>query len=128
MGRPFTGMKSVATFEQIKDNGTVYVYERTTWYDPSKGYSRSSRKLLGKKDTVTGEIVATRPKRDAKANEDITRKEEAVTVGIKSNAMISICSASQFDFRCYSRSKEGTVQRQGYCRKVTDTGVVFICH
>ena len=90
MGRPLTEKKSVSTFEQTKDNGTVYVYARTTWYDPSKGYSCSSRKLLGKKDAVTGEIVATRPKRDTKANEDGTHEEKTITVGIKSNAMISI--------------------------------------
>ncbi len=90
MGRPFTGKKSVATFEEKKANGTIYVYERTTWYDQEKGYSRSSRKLLGKKDIVTGEIVATRPKRDTKVSEEGLSGDAVITVGMKSNAMISI--------------------------------------
>ena len=88
MGRPFTGKKNVSTFEETKPNGSIYVYERTTWYDPEKGYSRSSRKLIGKRDGTTGEVVPTRPKRSAtdKAEQD----QNEITVGKKSNAMISI--------------------------------------
>lgn len=88
MGRPFTGKESVSTFEETKPNGSIYVYERTTWYDQEKGYSRSRRKLIGKKDSVTGELVSTRPKKNPEDNNDTDSNE--ITIGKKSNAMISI--------------------------------------
>lgn len=42
-----------------KDTDTTYVYESTSYYDPDKGQSRSRRKVIGKLDPVTGEIIPT---------------------------------------------------------------------
>lgn len=43
-------------------NGTVYVYESTSHYDKELKQSRPSRKLIGKIDEVTGEVIPTRGK------------------------------------------------------------------
>ena len=40
-----------------KDTDTTYVYESESYWVPELGQSRSRRKLLGKIDPVTGEIV-----------------------------------------------------------------------
>ena len=42
-----------------KETDTTYVYESVSYWDAEKGQSRSNRKLLGKLDPETGEIVAT---------------------------------------------------------------------
>ena len=42
-----------------KDTDTTYVYESESYYDPSKKQSRSKRKLIGKLDKETGEIIPT---------------------------------------------------------------------
>jgi hypothetical protein len=41
------------------DTDTTYVYESTSYWDPEKGQSRSKRKVIGKLDPVTGEIIPT---------------------------------------------------------------------
>lgn len=64
-----------------KDTNTTYVYESTSYWDPEKGQSRSRRKLIGKIDPVTGEIVPTggrgRKKKapDSTGTDESTRKE-----------------------------------------------------
>lgn len=40
-----------------KDTDTTYVYESESYWVPELGQSRSKRKLLGKLDPATGEIV-----------------------------------------------------------------------
>ena len=42
-----------------KDTDTTYVYDSVSYWDAEKGQSRSKRKLLGKIDPETGEIVPT---------------------------------------------------------------------
>ena len=42
-----------------KDTDTTYVYDSTSYWDAEKGQSRSKRKLLGKLDPQTGEIIPT---------------------------------------------------------------------
>lgn len=42
-----------------KDTNTTYVYESTSYWDSKKGQSRSKRKVIGKIDPVTGEIIPT---------------------------------------------------------------------
>ncbi len=48
--------------------GITYVYESESYYDPEKHQSRSRRKLIGKLDPETGEIIPTgsrgRPSKD----------------------------------------------------------------
>ena len=42
-----------------KDTDTTYVYDSQSYWDAEKGQSRSKRKLLGKLDPKTGEIIPT---------------------------------------------------------------------
>lgn len=64
-----------------KDTDTTYVYESTSYWDPEKGQSRSKRKVIGKIDPATGEIVPTgsrgRKKKapDAAGADESARKE-----------------------------------------------------
>lgn len=54
-----------------KDTNTTYVYESISYWDAEKGQSRSKRKVIGKLDPVTGEIVPT-GKRGRKSKSDST--------------------------------------------------------
>ncbi|MBS4457069.1 transposase, partial [Aerococcaceae bacterium zg-A91] len=45
-----------------KKTGITYVYESTSYYDKEKKQSRPKRKLIGKIDPETGEIVPTTPR------------------------------------------------------------------
>ena len=42
-----------------KDTDTTYVYESASYWDADKKQSRSKRKLLGKLDPETGEVIPT---------------------------------------------------------------------
>ena len=42
-----------------KDTNTTYVYESTSYWDADKGQSRSKRRVIGKIDPATGEVVPT---------------------------------------------------------------------
>ena len=42
-----------------KDTDTTYVYESISYWDEEKKQSRSKRRVIGKLDPVTGEIVPT---------------------------------------------------------------------
>ena len=42
-----------------KDTDTTYVYESISYWDAEKGQSRSKRRVIGKVDPVTGEIIPT---------------------------------------------------------------------
>ncbi len=42
-----------------KDTDTTYVYESESYYDPKKKQSRSKRRVIGKIDKETGEIIPT---------------------------------------------------------------------
>ena len=42
-----------------KKTGVTYVYESTSYWDKDKHQARNKRKLIGKLDPVTGEIVPT---------------------------------------------------------------------
>ena len=57
-----------------KDTDTTYVYESISYWDAEKQQSRSKRKLLGKVDPQTGEIIPT-GKRGRKKKEAAPVKE-----------------------------------------------------
>ena len=92
MPRHYTGKKNVSRSEVKKPNGSIYVYERTTWYDRDTKKTRSKQRLLGIKDPETGELRSTRPRRKAAGNGTGTDQGGEVTVIKKENAMISILS------------------------------------
>ena len=54
-----------------KQNGVTYVYEVIeNYWDKEKKQSRSKRKLIGKIDPTTGEIVPTSPRGRSRKSED----------------------------------------------------------
>lgn len=42
-----------------KDTNTTYVYESESYWDAEKGQSRSRRRVIGKIDPETGEVIPT---------------------------------------------------------------------
>lgn len=57
-----------------KKNNVVYVYEAESYYDPAKKRCAARRRLIGKLDPVTNEVVPTgkrgRPRNDQRAQTD----------------------------------------------------------
>ena len=70
-----------------KDTDTTYVYDSVSYWDAEKGQSRSKRKLLGKLDPATGEIIPTgqrgrkKKERPAEDSEQVEAKVATVTAG-----------------------------------------------
>lgn len=70
-----------------KDTDTTYVYDSQSYWDAEKGQSRSKRKLLGKLDPETGEIIPTgqrgRKKKEQPAEDPVQMeaKVAAATAG-----------------------------------------------
>lgn len=60
-----------------KDTDTTYVYESISYWDEEKKQSRSKRRVIGKIDPETGEIVPT-GKRGRKPKEAPTVEAEAI--------------------------------------------------
>lgn len=56
-----------------KERNVTYVYEAQSYYVPELKQSRSKRKLIGKLDPVTGEVVPTGKRRNSK---EVTDQEE----------------------------------------------------
>ena len=61
-----------------KDTDTTYVYESTSYWDEEKKQSRSKRRVIGKLDPETGEIVPT-GRRGRKAKNTATPPAEEET-------------------------------------------------
>jgi len=64
-----------------KDTDTTYVYESESYWDPEKKQARSRRKVVGKLDPVTGEIIPTgkrgRKKKEATVTEEANGTAES---------------------------------------------------
>lgn len=93
-----------------KDTDTTYVYESVSYWDEEKKQSRSKRRVIGKLDPVTGEIIPTgkrgRKPKDASAapaeNAEISRLYEESQARIKELSLES----SQKDMEIASLRKE----------------------
>ncbi len=80
MPRKATGKLSVKQVQRLQKNGSIYVYEVTTKYNPEKKYNEHvSSRLIGKILKGETEIVPTRPHRNQK--KDVTSAFR-VNVGI----------------------------------------------
>lgn len=88
MGRPFTGKVTVTREERPQHNGTIYVYEKRSWYDREAGYTRKALSLLGIKDPDSDAIIETRPKLASAAVKGQVSTD--VTVTKQQNALVSI--------------------------------------
>lgn len=58
-----------------KKTGTTYVYESISYYDKEKKQSRPKRKLIGKLDPETGEIVPTTPRTATKKKQQVVNNQ-----------------------------------------------------
>ena len=80
------GTYCVAIIKQYhRDTDTTYVYESTSYWDAEKGQSRSKRRVIGKIDPGTGEIVPT-GKRGRSKKTQPDQMKEAVLSGFESPA------------------------------------------
>jgi len=69
MGRPLSGVPHVGRRTETRKDGTKYIYERTTIYDPqTKKIKVLGCKLIGKILKGSNEIIKTRPKKPAAPN------------------------------------------------------------
>ena len=50
-------------YQKNKQTGVIYAYENKAYWDKEKKQSRATRKLIGRVDTETGEIVPTTKRR-----------------------------------------------------------------
>ena len=64
-------------YQKNKKSGVVYAYENRSYWDPQKKQSRANRKLLGKVDLLTGNIVPTRGRKAKADMADHTSEETA---------------------------------------------------
>lgn len=68
-----------------KDTDTTYVYESESYWDEEKKQSRSKRRLIGKVDPVTGEVIPTgkrgrkgKEKDETQASADLAAAEKKI--------------------------------------------------
>ena len=103
-----------------KDTNTTYVYESTSYWDPEKGQSRSKRKLLGKLDPETGEIVATgktgRPKKKISSQPESIDASKADDLGLKLAAAeqeITALRARVIELEAHNKKLEAGLKKIG---------------
>ena len=70
-----------------KQTGVTYVYESESYWDKEKKQPRSKRKLIGKIDEQTGEIVPTSGRKGRKRKELTPIPQTASTDGNPLNAL-----------------------------------------
>lgn len=94
-----------------KDTGITYVYESVSYWDEEKKQSRSNRRLIGKIDPATGEVVPTgkrgrkpkdAPPAPAEGNAELPRLYEESQIRIKELTL----SANQKDLEIARLQKE----------------------
>ena len=61
-------------FQTNKETGITYAYESVSYWDKEKQQSRAKRKLIGKVDLETGEIVPTRKSRPSEETDSPKRR------------------------------------------------------
>jgi transposase len=82
-----TMAESNIIYQPNKKSGVVYAYEDRPYWDPEKKQSRSNRKLVGKVDPLTGNIVPTRGRKakepPVQAPEESAHLIDAVPIIVK---------------------------------------------
>ena len=79
-----------------KQTGVTYVYESESYWDKEKKQPRSKRKLIGKIDEQTGEIVPTGGRKGRKTKELTQIPETACT---DENALKALCMEQAEELR-----------------------------
>ncbi len=124
-----------------KDTDTTYVYESISYWDAEKGQSRSKRRVIGKVDPETGEIIPTgRRGRTKKQQTPDTETGTAVSVETQEpessqkrilelelsvtelNARISELEAELRKYRAALEKVRSCSEKiDGVCRELTQT-------
>lgn len=108
-----------------KRSGTTYVYESESYWDKEKKQPRSRRKLIGKLDEETGEIIPTgksgRKKGTAVQNDEIHSPEpitEYIKVIEEKDALIRDLKAEN---KALKKERQEILQTLNeLCRKLAD--------
>ena len=108
-----------------KRSGTTYVYESESYWDKEKKQPRSRRKLIGKLDEKTGEIIPTGKsgrKKGLSVQKEETASPEPITEYIRvieeKDALIRELKAEN---RALKKEKQEILQTlDGLCRKLAD--------
>jgi len=84
-----------------KKTGITYVLESESYWDKEKQQPRSRRKVIGKIDPETGEIVPTRPRKSRKSasKEDVQISKEKSSDTATTGSDDSVSSADEKDQR-----------------------------
>ena len=114
------------SFVKLKDKrtGTTYVYESESYWDKEKKQPRSRRKLIGKLDEETGEIVPTgkggRKKGAATQSDDAASEPvtEYIRIIEEKDALIRDLKAEN---KALKKEKQEILQAlNGLCRKMAE--------
>lgn len=100
-----------------KKTGTTYVYESHSYWDKERKQHRSDRKLIGKIDPETGEIVPTKKKKTAAPAEDGSGSREIEKLTKKISDYESVIRDQKDEIR---QLKEGIRERDQMIRKIRD--------
>lgn len=60
-------------YQKDKRSGITYAYESTSWWDKEKKQSRSNRRLIGRLDEATGNVIPT----DGRCRKDVVNTTKA---------------------------------------------------
>ena len=91
-----------------KQTGITYVYESESYWDKEKKQPRSKRKLIGKIDEQTGEIVPTGGRKGRRRNELTQSPQTACTDG---NTLKALC-AEQAEELCRKEEEISSLKKQ----------------
>lgn len=93
-----------------KDTDTTYVYESTSYWDVEKQQSRSKRKLLGKVDPQTGEIIPTgkrgRKKKEAAPAEQAPASQDLAARDKKIRELTQLLAQKEEELACLKNENE----------------------
>lgn len=93
-----------------KDTDTTYVYESTSYWDVEKQQSRSKRKLLGKVDPQTGELIPTgkrgRKKKEAAPFEEAPAAQDLAARDEKIRELTHLLAQKEEELACLKKENE----------------------
>lgn len=98
-----------------KKTGTTYVYESHSYWDKERKQHRSDRKLIGKIDPETGEIVPTKKKKTAAPSGDESKAQELEKLNLKLSEYEAMVSSQKEQIR---QLKEELRSRDQIIRKI----------
>ena len=96
-----------------KKTGITYVYESHSYWDPEKKQAWSKRKLIGKLDPVTGDIIPTGkkgPKKKSEETKEHMLSQNSKGYGMRNvNQRIKLLYGEEYGLHIESVVGEGTV-------------------